>query len=233
MEALAARALTAARREVGRRAAAGACDAVLAVDALAEAVEADPAAQADLEAAVAERRRQDPLGEAWRATGARAERSRRLAEAGRAIGGLVLAGELSPDGPGRVRLPGFGGSTWRAVALLRAGAGGPEGRWAATVAAPPAADLGDACPAYMRGLRPDPALAPAAARMHRAEALRQDWRHALLTTAAAAGAAAGAGHAVEAEALRTECAGLEALIARADREIAAAWEAGLAAAGAT
>ncbi len=138
---VAGRVLAAARREVGRRAAAGRDDPSLEIEALAAALEADPADRATLARAEAARRRSE-LFEAGPPAGARALRERRAAEVHRAAGELLLAGRLVADGAGRVRLPGFGGSTWRAIGRLRAGAGGPERRLAETVAAEPAADLG-------------------------------------------------------------------------------------------
>jgi len=228
---VAVRALAAIRREVGRRAAAGDEDAGMAMDRVAAALEADPADRALLDEA---ERRWWPLdapesGE--RPAGARADRERRAAAAQRALGELLLAGELVPDGPSRVGLPGFGRSTWRAVALLRAGAGGAPARWAAALAAGPASDLGEAAPPFLRGLEPPAGLAPAAARLHALEALRQDARDALLRSSASMGAAIEAGNDASARALRRDCDELQARIAGLDAAIAAAWDEGLRRAG--
>ncbi len=211
---------------MGRRAAAGRDDPSLEVEALAAALEADPAAREVLAAAERARRRTDLL-EGEPPTGARALRARRAAEVGWAVGELLLAGELVADGPGRVLLPGFGGSTWRAIALLRAGTGGPERRLAEAVAAEPAADLGASAPAALRGLRADPRLLEAARLVHGLEAARQDARDALLRAAAALVAAVEAGHDDSARLLRADCAALEARLAELDAAIAAAWREGV------
>ena len=229
--ALARRALALLHREVGARAGAGRADAGIAIDRLAALVEADPDSDAALEAAVEARRRQDPLGPAARAEpSARRTRAARLWEARRAVGDLTLAGQLAADGPDRVCLPGFGGSTWRAVALLRPDAGGEasEGprRWAAAVAAEPAADLGAAAPAFLRDLRPDPRLARPAARLLLLEAVRQELRHALIEAERAIGAALEGEYADGASALAEECAALSERIAELDGEIARAWDEG-------
>ena len=226
----AARALAAARREIGRRAAAGSDDPTLRVDALAAAVEDDPRARRELDEAAAERRRVDRPEAWWEVPGPRAAREARRAEAHHAIDALVLAGELLPDGPGRVRLPGFGATTWRALALLRAGAPGAEGRWAAAVAAEPLADLGDAAPPGLRA-EPDPRLAPAAVALHAWEARRQDIRNALMAAEAALATTLDAGHAQSARLLRDDLGELERALAAADSRIARAWEDGLREAG--
>ena len=137
-----------------------------------------------------------------------------------------------PDGPGRVRLPGFGGATWRAIALLRGGAQGPERALAAAVAAEPGGDLGAEAPVFLRGLRIDPALLEPARRIHLLEALRQDVRNALLAGASALIAAVEAGHEDSAAILRQDCAELEVRLARLDEAIADAWDAGVREAGA-
>ena len=137
-----------------------------------------------------------------------------------------------PDGPGRVRLPGFGGATWRAIALLRGGAEGPERALAAAVAAEPGGDLGAEAPDFLRGLRIDPALLEPARRIHLLEALRQDVRNALLAGASALVAAVEAGHEDSAAILRQDCAELEVRLARLDEAIADAWDAGVREAGA-
>jgi hypothetical protein len=228
---VALRLLAAARREIGRRADAGRDDPALEIDALAAALEDDPADRAALAAAETARRRED-LVEADPPTSARALRARRAAEAHRAAGQLLLAGELVPDGPGRVRLPGFGRSTWRSIALLRADAAGPERLLAVAVAAEPGADLGDAAPAFLRGLRADRRLIEPARRLHALEAVRQDARAALLSAQAALAAAVDAGHQDSASLLRDDCATLDARIAELDEAAGAAWEAGLRQAGA-
>ncbi len=223
---MAARLLAAARRETGRRAGAGRDDPSLEVDALAAALEADPADRAALEQAETARRPQELLP-AEPPSGARALRERRAAEAHRAAGELLLVGELVPDGPGRVRLPGFGGSTWRSIALLRGREAGPARLLAEAVAAEPGADLGDAAPAFLRGLRPERRLLEAARRIHILEALRQDARGALLSAEAALATAVEAGHEDSARLLRDDCAALDARIAEIDAAIEAAWEDGL------
>ncbi len=226
----AARALAAARREIGRRAAAGSDDPTLRVNALAAAVEDDPRARRELDEAAAERRRVDRPEAWWDVPGPRAAREARRAEAHHAIDALVLAGELLPDGPGRVRLPGFGATTWRALALLRSGAAGSARRWAAAVAAEPLADLGEAAPPGLR-VEPDPRLAAAAVALHAGEAHRQDIRNALMAAEAALATTLDAGHAQSARLLRDDLGGLERALAAADSRIARAWEDGLREAG--
>jgi hypothetical protein len=218
--------LAAARREVGRRAAAGRDDPSLGIEALAAALEADPADRATLARAEAARRQAEHV-ETGAPSGARALRERRAAEVHRAAGDLILAGELVADGAGRVRLPGFGGTTWRAIGLLRAGAGGPERRLAETVAAEPASDLGAAAPDFMGALRPDPRLLEAARRIHILEAVRQDARNALLAAEAALAASLDAGHEDSAGIVRADCAALESRIVELDAAIERAWRAGL------
>ncbi|MGD9697027.1 MAG: hypothetical protein AB7V42_15355 [Thermoleophilia bacterium] len=223
----AAPALAAARRETGRLAASGTPDEGLARDALASRMEADPAVRRALDMAAADRLREHPADGPDPGGGARAGRARRLAEAERALDDLILAGELVPDGPGRVRLPGFGRSTWRAIAALRAGVPAAERRWARAVAAEPAADLGDAAPAFLAGLGPaEPGLAAAARELLAWEALRQDARDALIRATAAAGAALEMGHDVSLRALAADCADIEARIRSIDAEIDARWRAG-------
>jgi hypothetical protein len=226
----AARALAAARREIGRRAAAGSDDPTMTIDALAASVEDDPAARRELDEAAAERRRADRPEAWWEVPGPRAAREARRAEAQYAIDALVLAGDLLLDGPGRVRLPGFGATTWRALALLRAGAGGAEGRWAAAVAAEPLADLADAAPPTLRA-QADPALAPAAATLHAWEARRQDVRNALIAAETALATTLDGGHAQSARILRDDLEELERALAAADSRIARAWDDGLREAG--
>lgn len=211
---------------MGRRAAGGRDDGSLDAEALIAAVEDDPAGREALAAAEAARRPTD-LVDTAAALGARALRARRAEAAHRAAGQLVLAGELVADGPGRLRLPGFGGSTWRAVALLRAGGGGPEGLLAEAVAAEPGADLGAAAPPFLSGLRAAPRLLGAARRIHLFEAVRQDARNALLAASAALVSATDAGYENGARILRAECAALERRIDEIDAAIAAAWDAGV------
>ena len=217
--------MAAARREIGRRAAAGRDEPTLEVEGLVVAMEADPGDRAAMSAAEADRRRTD-YPEADPPSGARALRERRAAEAHRAVGELILAGELVSDGAGRVRLPGFGGTTWRAIALLRSSAPGPERALAEAVAAEPGADLGPAAPAFMSDLRADPRLAEAARRLHGLEAVRQDARNALLAGAGALVSAVDAGHEDSARLIRADCAALEARLAAIDAAIDRVWEAG-------
>jgi hypothetical protein len=227
----AARALAAARREIGRRAGAGSDDPTMAIDRLAAAVEDDPEARRELDEAAAARRRVDRPEAWWEVPGPRAAREARRAEAHHGIDDLILAGELLPDGPGRVRLPGFGATTWRALALLRAGTRGAEGRWAAAVVAEPLADLGDAAPPALRGERPDARLASAAETLHAWEARRQDVRNALIAAEAALATTLEGGHAQSARLLRGGLRELEEALSEADSRIARAWEAGLRVAG--
>jgi hypothetical protein len=230
-DAVSARTMTAARRIVGGRAAAGREEPTLEVEELVAALESDAAARADLTAAETARRSAD-LVEAGVPSGARALRDRRAAEVHRAVGELVLAGRLVPDGAGRVRLPGFGRTTWRSIALLREGAGGPERLVAEAIAAEPGSDLGDAAPPALRGLRPHPGLLGAARRLHALEALRQDARNGLFAATAALAAAEEAGHADSAAILRGDCAALEARVGELDAAIEVAWAAGVHSAGA-
>jgi hypothetical protein len=224
--ALAARALALLRREVGARVAAGRPDAGIATDALTALVEADPGSEDALAEALEERRRLDPLGPGADADpGPRERRAARRWEAHQAIGRLVVSGEVVPDGPDRVVLPGFGGSTWRAIAAL-GDASGPAREWAQAVAAEPLADLGEAAPEGLRGVGTDGRLAKEAADLHALEALRQDLRHALIGAEGGMGRALERGLADSAAALRAECAELTANLEALDRAIAAAWEAG-------
>jgi hypothetical protein len=211
---------------VGGRAAAARDDPSLAVEGLAAAMESDAGDREALAAAELERRPTELLaGEP--PSGARALRERRAAEAHRAVGELILAGELVADGAGRVRLPGFGGTTWRAIALLRSGAQGPQRLLAEAVAAEPGDDLGPAAPPFMSGLRADPLLVESARRLHGLEALRQDARNALLAGAAALVSAVEGGHDESARLIRADCAVLEGRIAEVDAAIERTWEAGL------
>lgn len=152
-------------------------------------------------------------------------RAARRWEARQAIGRLLLAGELAPDGPDRVLLPGFGASTWRAIALLQERAG-PERPWAEALAAGPLADLGDAAPASLRGVSAGGPLADEAAALHALEALRQDLRHALIGAEGAMGLAMERGLTTSADVLAAECAGLTEHLKALDREIARAWDEG-------
>jgi hypothetical protein len=221
---LAARALAAVRAEVGRRAAEGGPGDALDADAIAAALEADPACRADLEAAAAARAElADEL--VGGVTGPRASRRARRDAALAAVDELLVAGELAPDGPGRVVLPGFGPATWRAIAVLRAG-GGPEGTWAATVAAGPLADLGAAAPRELVAHPADPRRAGAARRLLARQADRQDLRDALIRAGGAARHATTKGYRDSLAAIEREAAALAAEIARADADIAALWDAG-------
>ena len=154
----AARALAAARREVGRRAAAGRDDPSLSVEALAAALEADPADRAALAA-----RRGWPAGRAsssrpGRPRRARPARAPRRRGPPRAPASCSSPGELVADGAGRVRLPGFGGSDLaRDRAGCAPGPAGRSGRWRRPSRPSPAADLGPAAPAFLTGLRAGPA----------------------------------------------------------------------------
>jgi hypothetical protein len=211
---------------VGGRAAAARDDPSLAVEGLAAAMESDAGDREALAAAELERRPTELLADEP-PSGARALRERRAAEAHRAVGELILAGELVADGAGRVRLPGFGGTTWRAIALLRSGAQGPQRLLAEAVAAEPGDDLGPAAPPFMSGLRADPLLVESARRLHGLEALRQDARNALLAGAAALVSAVEGGHDESARLIRADCAVLEGRIAEVDAAIERTWEAGL------
>lgn len=218
--------LAAARREIGRRAGAGRADPSIAVEALVAALEADPDDRAVLDAAEHAHRAVEFL-ESGPPSGARALRERRAAEVHRAVGELILAGDLVSDGAGRVRRPGFGGTTWRAIALLRAGARGPERLLAAAVAAQPGSDLGPAAPPFLAGLRADPRLLDVARLLHALEAVRQDARVALLAAEAALAAAAERGQEDSARIVRADCASLAARIGDIDAAIESAWAAGL------
>lgn len=224
MSPLAALVLRAVRREVGRRAAAGGPTEALDAERLARRVEADPEADALLDAAVAEARREFAYDAPPEVTGPRARRRARTDRALAAVDELLLAGELAPDGPGRVVLPGFGASTWRAAALLRAGAGGAERAWAAAVVAEPFADLGPDAPAAPD---PDPRLLAPARAVHAREAARQDVRDALIRAEAAARDVAARGGRDGVRALRDDVRALEAALAGIDAALAACWEAGL------
>lgn len=231
MSPLAAWVLRAARAEVGRRAAAGGPPWALDADRLAVMVEGDPAARGALDAAVAAAVPESPFGGPDPESGPRAARRARIDRARAAVDELLLAGELSPDGPGRVVLPGFGASTWRALGVIRAGAVGPEGAWAAAVAREPLADLGDAAPPGARDLTRDPRLDATARALHAREAVRQDIRDALIRAEAAARHAEGRGLADSLATIAADVARLEAALHAADHDAAALWEAGLRRAG--
>ena len=220
---MAARLLTAARREVGRAALTAPEAPSLSAERLADAVEADPETHADLERARLGRLRSDPWEAGDPADGARAERRGRLDAARRAIDGLVLAGELVHDGPGRLRLPGFGPATWRAVTLLREDG---ADAWARALVAEPAADLAAAAPDFLTGLARDPERNGLVQRMHAWEARRQDARDALLRALAAEATARERGLDDAARTIRADCDALEAEIRRCDDAIAAIWTAG-------
>ncbi len=183
-------------------------------------------ARTALAEALEERRRLDPLGPGAREDpGPRERRAARRWEARQAIGRLVLAGELAPDGPDRVVLPGFGASTWRAIALLWEDPGSDRA-WAEAVAAEPLADLGEAAPADLRDVPTGGPLAEEAAALHALEALRQDLRHALIGAEGSMGLAMERGLTSGADALAAECAGLTEHLEALDREIARAWDEG-------
>ncbi|WP_217924058.1 hypothetical protein [Miltoncostaea oceani] len=227
MTPLAARVLRAARVEVGRRAAAGGPPWALDADRLAAVVEGDPAARGALDAAVAAAGAEGPFDGPGPEPGPRAARRARVEAARAAVDELLLAGELAPDGPGRVVLPGFGASTWRALGIIRAGVAGPEGAWAAAVAREPLGDLGDAAPAGTGGGPRDPRLDGTARALHAREAARQDLRDALIRAEAAARHAAARGLDDSLATIAADVAALEAALRAADRDAAALWEAGL------
>lgn len=189
-------------------------------------LEADPPTRALLDEAAAAALREDPGEGPAPSPGARAARAARGERALAAIDHLLLRGELVADGPGRLRLPGFGAATWRAIALLREGADPAAARWAAAVTAEPAADLGEAAPPFLRGPAPDPHLSAVAIRLHSHEAHRQDARDALVRASMVVEAAVARGRPASVVAVQRDCALLEARIRDLDREIAATWEAG-------
>ncbi len=177
-----------------------------------------------MDAAAAERARRDvpevPAGAARRA---------RADEVYHAVGALRLVGELATDEPGRLVLPGFGPSTWRALAVLREGGSGPEAAWAAAVADLPLQDLGEEAPPGLA--RPaDPRLAEHALRLLAVDAQRQDVRNALVTTQASRATAEERGNTAGAEILAEEAAALERALDAADAAVAAMWENGVRAA---
>ena len=141
-----------------------------------------------------------------------------------------------PDGPGRVRLPGFGASHLaRASRSCARGAAGPEralggGRRRASRVG----DLGDEAPDFLRGLRTEPrpcwSRGPA---LHACEALRQDVRNALIAAGARRSPPPSRAGTTDAppSCART-CAELEGAPGAADDgRIAGAWDAGVREAG--
>lgn len=226
MTPLAARLLRAAREEVARRVAAGARGAAIDADRLAAEVAADPASHALIDAAVAAARRADPGEAPPPPPGARATRRDRVDGARAAIDELLLAGELAPDGPGRVVLPGFGPSTWRALALLRAGAGGADRAWARAIAGQPLADIGLIDPPA----RPTSPAGRRRARLARAvlarEAERQDLRDALLRAEAASEHAEARGLDDAVATIAADRRRLEAALAACDAAVASLWDEG-------
>ena len=163
-------------------------------------------------------------------TGAAAARRARADEVHHAVGALMLMGELAADEPGRLMLPGFGPSTWRAIAVLREGGGGPEAAWAAAVADLPLQDLGDEAPPGLHRA-PDPRLAEPALRLLAVEAQRQDVRNAVVTAEASRATAAERGNAPGVESIEEDLAALRRALDAADAAVAAIWDAGVRAAG--
>jgi hypothetical protein len=218
--------LEALRGEVAGWAESGRGSREIAADRVARALADDAGLRPLLDAAVAEEHRADPFGPAP-PEGARARRAARTERVHATLDALVLSGLLVLDGPGRLALPGFGPSTWRAIATLHAGGGGPGARWAAAVAREPVGDLGEAAPKALRDLDAPPALAEPARRVHAWEARRQDARDALLRAAAAEASAAARGLDESVAGLRRDAAELEAVIAEADAAVALLWDEGL------
>jgi hypothetical protein len=205
----------------------------MAVSTLVAAVEADPRGRAFLQAAVTAARAADPWTAATRTPpSGREDREARAHEGDQAVGRLVDAGLVAADGPGRVCLPGFGRSTWRAIGVLRAPAGPSHRRWAAAVAREPLTDLGRAAPPLPPAPTPHPELVALARRVHHLEAVRQDARNALLTAEARMAEALGRGHQDSARMLREEVDGARRAIAALDLLIAEVWEVGVRAGGA-
>jgi len=160
--------------------------------------------------------------------GVRERRAARTHEVREALGLLLLAGDLAADGPERHALPGWGASTWRAVAVLVRSGDAAAHPWEAAVARLPLADLGPGAPAPLHGLRAPPALEVPARRLLAAEAERQDLRHGLLTAATRLAAALDRGVHDAAAALADDCAQLSARIDLLDRMSALLWEDGAA-----
>jgi hypothetical protein len=211
-------------REVAAREAAGREDAGEHVARIAAALERSGDAVGRLDDAA--RRHAEPYGESPEPPGPRHDRLARREEVVRATGVLVRAGRLVEDGPDRVALPGFGPATWRALAVLRAGATGAERTWAIAVAGPALKTLGRGT----GGAGHDPRLDDLAERIRLLEGARQRLRHALLATDAAIGVARDLGNAPGVSSLDAECAEHEQDIARLDAMIVTAWREGGAAA---
>lgn len=217
--------LATARRAVADAVAAGGPEPDLTPARLVAALEADPAAREALDrAGAARRRREEPLDAPG--TDPRSARRGREDEALRAVDALLLDGELQQDGPGRVRLPGFGPSTWRALAILARDPGGPDAAWAAAVAFHPLGDLGDAAPPGLRRAPPDADREAIALRILAMEAHRQDLRHALIGGEASAASARERGEEASARLLDADCATLRAAIEETDAAVAVAWREG-------
>ena len=166
------------------------------------------------------------LPEAPPGAGAAAARRARADEVHHAVGALRLMGELAADEPGRLVLPGFGPSTWRAIAILREGGRGPEAVWAAAVADLPLQDLGDESPPGLHR-DADPRLAEPALRLLAVEAQRQDVRNAVVTAEASRATAAERGNAPGVESIDEELAALRRALQAADAAVAAIWDAGV------
>ncbi|MGE0026783.1 MAG: hypothetical protein AB7U07_06710, partial [Thermoleophilia bacterium] len=201
----------------------------LSLDRLTAWLEDDPEARAALDAAAAERSRRE-VPEVAADTGAAAARRARADEVHHAVHALRLMGELAAEGPDRLQLPGFGPSTWRAIAILRRGEPGPEADWAAAVADLPLQDLGDEAPPGMA--RPaDPRLGEGALRLLALEAQRQDVRNALVTAQSWRAAAAERGNEAGVRMQEEEAEALERALAAADAAIDTIWDDGVRAAG--
>lgn len=213
---------------MARAAAEGGGPPELTLDRITAWLEDDPEARAALDAAAAERTRRDRPGVAA-GTGPAAARRARADEVHHAVHALRLRGELAADEPDRLQLPGFGPSTWRAIAVLRRGGSGPETAWAAAVADLPLQDLGDEAPPGMA--RPaDSRLGAAALRLLAVEAQRQDVRNALVTAQSSRATAAEHGNEAGVRMLEEEAAALERALEAADAAAAAMWDSGVAAA---
>ena len=227
---VAALALRAARRAVARAAAEGGGPPELSLDRIAAWLEDDPDARAALDAAAAERTRRDvTVGPAGAGAGPAAARRARADEVHHAVHALRLMGELAADEPGRLVLPGFGPSTWRAIAVLRDGGTEPEEAWAAAVADLPLQDLGDEAPPGLA--RPaDPRLGEGALRLLAVDAQRQDVRNALVTAEASRATAAERGNQAGVRMLDEEVGALERALEAADVAVAAMWDQGVRAA---
>ena len=169
------------------------------------------------------------MGPAGAGAGPAAARRARADEVHHAVHALRLMGELAADEPGRLALPGFGPSTWRAIAVLRDGGTEPEEAWAAAVADLPLQDLGDEAPPGLA--RPaDPRLGEGALRLLAVEAQRQDVRNALVTAEASRATAAERGNQAGVRMLDEEVGALERALEAADVAVAAMWDQGVRAA---